>query len=136
MRSIWRGIANTIFWAYDRGSWPYDVLVVVILIFVLATPRNWFHDRPQTGVGASSSSSVQFVSEDSASQTRVYRLGASALSPEKRTAHPTPELERETHDILGRTVDDLKNRTFTVLRIDPVVDANGVVMHYDVTVHW
>jgi hypothetical protein len=134
MRSIWRGIANTIFWAYDRGSWPYDVLVVVILIFVLATPRNWFHDRPQTGVGASSS--VQFVSEDSASQTRVYRLGASALSPEKRTAHPTPELERETHDILGRTVDDLKNRTFTVLRIDPVVDANGVVMHYDVTVHW
>ena len=127
-------MVNTIFWAYDRGSWPYDVLVVVILIFVLATPRNWFHDRPQTEVGASSS--VQFVSQDSTSQTRVYRLEASALSPEKRTARPTPELERETHDILGRTVDDLKNRTFTVLRIDPVVDANGVVMHYDVTVHW
>jgi hypothetical protein len=134
MRSFWRGIVNTIFWAYDRGSWPYDVLVVVILIFVLATPRSWFHDRPQTGVGASSS--VQFVSEDSASQTRVYRLDASALSPVKRTAQPTPELERETHDILGRAVDDLEHRTFTVLRIDPVQDANGVVMHYDVTIHW
>jgi hypothetical protein len=136
MRSFWRGIVNTIFWAYDRGSWPYDVLVVAILIFVLATPRSWFHDRPQTGVGASASASVQFVSEDSASQTRVYRLDASALSLEKRTAHPTPELERETHDILGRTVDDLKERTFTVLRIDPVVDAHGVVRHYDVTIHW
>jgi hypothetical protein len=133
MRSFWRGIVNTIFWAYDRGSWPYDVLVVVILIFVLATPRSWFHDRPQTGVGASSS--VQFVSEDSPNQTRVYRLDASALSPEKRTARPTPELERETHDILGRTVDDLKDRTFTVLRIDPAVDANGAVLHYDVTIH-
>jgi hypothetical protein len=134
MRSFWRGMRNTIFWAYDRGSWPYDVLVVVILIFVLATPRSWFHDRPQTGVGASSS--VQFVSEDSASQTRIYRLNASALSAEKRTAHPTPELEREMHDILGRAVDDLNERTFTVLRIDPVVDAHGVVLHYDVTVHW
>jgi hypothetical protein len=134
MRSFWRGVVKTIFWAYDRGSWPYDVLVVVILIFVLATPRGWFHDRPQSGVGASSG--VQFVSEDSASQTRTYRLDASALSPEKRTPHPTPELERETHDILGRTVEDLKARTFTVLRIDPAVDANGVVQHYDVTIHW
>ena len=49
MRSIWRGIVSTIFWSYERGSWPYDVLVVVIVIFVLATPRSWFHDRPQAG---------------------------------------------------------------------------------------
>ena len=134
MRAIGRILRSVVLWSYERGTVPYDAAVAVILVFVLLTPRGWFHDRPQTGVGASSG--VQFVSEDSASQTRVYRLDASALSLEKRTAHPTPELERETHDILGRTVDDLKSRTFTVLRIDPVVDANGVVMHYDVTVHW
>ncbi len=134
MRSFWRGIVNTIFWSYDRGSWPYDVLVVVILIFVLATPRSWFHDRPQEGVGASSS--VQFVSEDAPGQTRVYRLDAGALSPQKRTARPTPELERETHDILGRTVDELNERSFTVVRIDPVLDDKGAVQHYDVTIHW
>jgi hypothetical protein len=135
MRSIWRGIVNTIFWAYERGSWPYDVLVVVILLFVLATPRAWFHDRPQSEeVGASSS--VQFVSEDSASQTRIYRLDASALRADKRTPRPTPELERETHDIIGRTVDDLQRKSFTVVRIDPVLDVNGKVLDYDVTVHW
>lgn len=134
MRSIWRGIVNTIFWAYDRGSWPYDVLVVVIVIFVLATPRSWFHDRPQEAVGASSS--VQFVSEDTSSQTRVYRLDASALSPQKRTTRPTPELERETHDILGRTVDDLNERTFQVLRIVPILDDKGAALHYDVTIHF
>ena len=134
MRSFWRGIVNTIFWSYDRGSWPYDVLVIVIVIFVLATPRSWFHDRPQEVVGASSS--VQFVSEDAPSQTRIYRLDASALSPQKRTARPTPELERETHDILGRTVDDLNDRAFTVVRIDPALDDRGAVEHYDVTIHW
>jgi hypothetical protein len=132
MRSFWRGIVRTIFWSYDRGSWPYDVLVVAIIIFVLATPRSWFHDRPQLGIGASAS--VQLVSEDSASQTRVYRLDAAALSPQKRATKPSPELERETHDILGRTVGDLKDRTFQVLRIDPVLDGDGGVLHYDVTI--
>ncbi len=133
MRSFWRCIVRTIFWSYERGSWPYDVLVVAIVIFVLATPRSWFHDRPQASAGASAS--VQFVSEDSASQTRIYRLDAAALSPQKRATKPTPELERETHDILGRTVGDLKDRTFQVLRIDPVLDRNGAVLHYDVTIH-
>jgi hypothetical protein len=133
MRSFWRGIVRTIFWSYDRGSWPYDVLVVAIVIFVLATPRSWFHDWPQSGAGESAS--VHFVSEDSGSQTRIYRLDATGLSPQKRAIRPTPELERETHDILGRTVDDLKDRTFQVLRIDPVLDGNGAVLHYDVTIH-
>jgi hypothetical protein len=132
MRSFWRAIVRTIFWSYDRGSWPYDVLVVAIVIFVLATPRSWFHDRPQSGAGTNAS--VQFIAEDSGSQTRIYRLDAAALEPQKRATKPTPELERETHDILSRTVDDLRDRTFQVLRIDPVLDGAGAVLHYDVTV--
>src|SRR5271156_1328914 len=101
MRSFWRGIVRVFFWSYDRGSWPYDVLVVAIVIFVLATPRSWFHDRPQSGAGATAS--VQFFPEDPGSDPRMYRLAAAALSQEKRATRPTPELERETHDILGRT---------------------------------
>jgi len=54
----------------------------------------------------------------------------------KRSTHPTPELERETHDILGRTVDDLKGHTFQVMRIDPVANPNGAIAYYDVSVKW
>jgi hypothetical protein len=134
MRSLWRGIVRVIFWSYERGSWPYDLLVIAIIVFVLASPRSWFHDRPQSG--AAVSASVEFVSEDSDGQTRTYRVAASALSPEKRTAKATPELERETHAILGRTVDDLKERTFQVLRIDPVLAGDGSVSYYDVMVRF
>jgi hypothetical protein len=133
MRSLWRGITRTIFWSYERGSWPYDVLVVAILIFVLATPRRWFHDQPQSGAGAGSR--VELVSEDSGGQTRTYRIDAAVLSPQKRSSKPTPELERETHDILGRTVDDLKDHTFQIVGIDPVLSSEGSVTYYDVTVH-
>jgi len=133
MRSFWRGVVRTIFWPYERGSWPYDALVIAIVIFVLATPRSWFHDQPRSGAGASSS--VELVSEDPGSQTRTYRLSAAALSPEKRTPKPTPELERETHNILGRTISDLHDRSFQVVRINPVLATDtGSVLYYDVTV--
>ena len=133
MRTLWRGISRTIFWSYDRGSWPYDVMVIAIVLFVLATPRHWFHDEPQTSAVAGAD--VQFLSADSDNLTRTYRLDAKALRPEKRTASTTPELERETHDILGRTVEELKERTFQVRRIDPVRADDGSVLYYDVTVH-
>lgn len=132
MRALWRGITRTIFWSYERGSWPYDVLVGVILVFVLLTPRSWFHDRPQES--AASSASVQLVAEDSGVGTRTFRVDAAVLSREKRTAKPTPELERETHAILSRTVDDLRDSTFQVVRIDPGLASDGSVSYYDVTV--
>jgi hypothetical protein len=133
MRKIWRGIASTIFWSYERGSWPYDLMVIAIVIFVLLSPRRWFQDQSQAV--APSSSDIQLVQEDPGNQTRTYRLDAKALPLEKRAVRPTPELERETHDILGRTVDDLKGHTFQVQRIDPVRTGDGPVLYYDVTVH-
>jgi hypothetical protein len=107
-------------------------MVAAIVLFVLLTPRSWFHDQPQSS--ALATAGVQILSEDSARRTRTYRLDADLLALKKRTAKPTPELERETHDILGRTVDELKGRTFQVLRIDPVRADDGSVTYYDVTV--
>jgi len=132
MRKLWRGIVNTIFWSYERGSWPYDLMVIAIVIFVLLSPRRWFHDQSQTL--AQANSDIQLLQEDSANHTHTYRIDAAVLPAEKRTARPTPELERETHDLLGRTVEDLKGHTFQVQRINPVRSGDGPVLYYDVTV--
>jgi hypothetical protein len=74
-------------------------------------------------------------SEDPASQTHTYRVDATVLAPEKRTTRATPELERETHDILARTVAELKDQTFQVVHIEPVSAQDGSILYYDVTVH-
>jgi len=55
--SVWRTLGGYLFWTYERGSFHYDVMVTVILLFVFLAPR-WvnFNDRPtertphQTGV--------------------------------------------------------------------------------------
>lgn len=42
-----RYLRRLIFWDFPRASWQYDVVVGLILIFVFATPREWFHDQPK-----------------------------------------------------------------------------------------
>jgi hypothetical protein len=37
---VWRGL----FWTYDRGSWQYDVMVILILAFVWLTSPAWLGD--------------------------------------------------------------------------------------------
>ena len=46
MASLGRILSKTFFWSYERGTWQYDVAVILILVFVLLTPRNWFRDLP------------------------------------------------------------------------------------------
>jgi hypothetical protein len=133
MRSFWQAIVRTLLWSYERGSWPYDVMVIVIILFVLVTPARWFHDQPQAA--ALADSKVQFRSQDFASQTHTYRLDASLLAPDKRASRATPELERETHDILTHNVDDLRDESFQIVRINPVRAHDGSIESYDVTVH-
>lgn len=133
MKKIWRAIGRVFFWSYDRGSWPYDIMVVAILVFVLLTPRKWFHDQPRSAGAARPG--VELIAQNSDSQSYTYRMNASMLPVEKRSAKSTPELEREMHDTLGRNVPDLADRPFQVIQIDPVTGAGGAVLYYDVTVH-
>jgi hypothetical protein len=131
MKAIWQGIVRTLFWSHERGSWPYDVMVVAIVAFVLLTPRTWFHDRSQSA--AAVTAEVQLVAQDS-DGTLTYRIDSKILPADKRTPHLTPELEREIHQALGRAVGDLKGRMFQVREVDPERAEDGSVVAYLVKV--
>ncbi len=129
MRTLWRGISNTIFWSYERGTWPYDVLVGSVVLFVFLSPRTWFDDQPQLGP-LGRQSQVQLLPEDPTARTRTYRVDAHLLSIPKRT----PEWEKETHDALRKNVEELRNRSFKIERIDPVRGEDGRILYYDIVV--
>lgn len=48
MYSVGRAIKRVLLWSYERGTWQYDVLCLVILAFVFLTPRSVF-DRSTAG---------------------------------------------------------------------------------------
>lgn len=39
MSRVWRTLNGYLFWTYDRGSFHYDVMVTLILVFIFAAPR-------------------------------------------------------------------------------------------------
>ena len=42
MKHLVRVIKGVILWSYERTTWQWDVLCVLILIFIFLTPKTWF----------------------------------------------------------------------------------------------
>jgi hypothetical protein len=47
LRKLYHAVRPALFWSYRRGSWQYDVIVVLILGFIFLTPRSFFSDQPR-----------------------------------------------------------------------------------------
>jgi hypothetical protein len=131
MRTIWRILVRTIFWSFERGTWPYDVAVVLIVVFVLLSPRSWFNDRTPVSP-PHSRSIVQLRDAPSTEGIEVYRVDARMLAASDHT--PAPELEHQLHEAVRKNVENLHQSEFEIVRIDPVRGDNGAVAYYDVSV--
>ncbi|HEV2289401.1 MAG TPA: hypothetical protein VGR81_10655 [Candidatus Acidoferrales bacterium] len=132
MRKLWHGFANTILWSYERGSWPYDVMVVAIVMFVLLTPRSWFHDRQPSS--SQSNSGITLIMRDPTMHIETYRVDGSLLPHSDPVKAADPQFEERAHEILSQSVDELKNQSFQIRRIQTVRDNDGAVLFYDVDV--
>jgi hypothetical protein len=127
MASLGQILSRTFFWSYDRGTWQYDLAVILILVFVLLTPRNWFQDQPQVGLPAVRDQ-VQLLSAIGNHQT--YRVDARILAPPAKT----PALENDLHNALQKSLPDLNNGRFSIAKIEAVRDEQGTVIAYQVEI--
>lgn len=127
MAGLGRVLYRTLLWSYERGSWQYDVAVGVILVFVLLTPSRWFRDQPQVGVPATASmvESVKYTGD-----AEVYRVDARLLAPPERT----PALQNDLHNAMQRARPDLSDGHFSIGKIEPIRDAEGNVIAYQVEI--
>lgn len=125
MTSLGRILSKTFFWSYERGAWQYDVAVILILVFVLLTPRHWFRDLPEAGSPAAAGQ-VQLLSEDGNRQT--FRVDARVLTP------PKFALQSDLHTALQQALPALHNGSFSISKIDPVRDEQGLVIAYQVEI--
>jgi len=54
-------IRKLFFWNYARNTWQWDVLCVVILIFIFLTPKSWFENSERRGYLAHQNSTASTV---------------------------------------------------------------------------
>jgi len=52
VRGFFTTLKKIFFWNYPRNTWQWDLLCVVILIFIFLTPKSWFDgsERPRNMV--------------------------------------------------------------------------------------
>ena len=131
MRTIWRIFLRTVFWSFERGTWPYDIAVAVIVVFVLLSPRSWFHDQPPLGP-ARDAALVELRDADLRGGTRTYRVSAKLLLSSAKV--PESELEHELHEAVRRNVETLQKSRFEIVRIQPIRADDGSIAYYDVSI--
>jgi len=127
MASPKRIFSRIFFWSYERGTWQYDVAVVAIVLFVLLTPPRWFHDQPEVGLPAAPGQ-FQLVSDGGNAQ--IYRVDARVLAPPIKT----PALENDLHNMLQKSLPDLRSGRFAIAKIEAERDAQGTVIAYKVEI--
>ena len=117
-------IRNSIFWSYERGSWQYDVICVLILAFIFLTPARWFHDRPRLQL--SDLRHVQGIVEVShTDQIWVYQLDARLVE----SLGEVPPREA-VHQLLLQRV----KPPFKIRSIKPLLGTGDVILGYTVEI--
>lgn len=117
-------IKKAIFWSYERGSWQYDLIVLMILAFIFLTPARWFHDRPRLQL--SDLRHVQGIVEvGHTDRVWVYQLDARLV--ESLGAIPTREA---VHQLLLQRV----KPPFRISSVRPILGTGDVVLGYTVEV--
>lgn len=118
-------LSKTFFWSYERGTWQYDLAVILILVLVLATPRHWFRDQPEAS-GPAAAGQVQLLSDDGKQQT--YRVDARVLTP------PKFALQSDLHTALQQALPELRKGNFSISKVEPLRDEQGMVIAYQVEI--
>jgi hypothetical protein len=117
-------IGNYIFWAYERGSAHYDVLVTAILLFMFVSPHFInYNDRPVETVALHASevlvkeAGISGNSSRFLYQIRADDLGGASTDTELRTA-------------ILRVIEPISGEV-SLERYEPVRDAQNRIVAYN-----
>jgi hypothetical protein len=125
---MFQTIRSYIFWAYERGSVPYDVMVTLILAFMFLSPRFInYNDRPVETVALHASEVLVKEAGTSASGSSrfMYQVRADDMGGAKTDAERQAAILRVIEPISGEV---------SLERYEPVRDAQGKIVAYNVWV--
>ena len=118
-----RILKSYLFWTYPRGSFHYDVMVTLILVFLFVSPRLInYRDRPQETL----TSTKDILVRTNGPNAWIYQIGADQLADTSNDEKLKAELERRIQAISGNVQID---------RYREDKDASGQVTQYRVWAH-
>lgn len=121
-----RTLRSYLFWTYERGSFHYDVMVTLILLFIFLTPRFInYRDRPKFQLPS------QIMVENDGSGELVYQVRAQDVqSSLPRTGDPDVRTRRALRRLIEPIAGDV-----LIERYEPLTSPTGQVSSYRVWAH-
>jgi hypothetical protein len=119
MNAIWRTIRGYILWQYERGTLHYDIMVTLILIFVLFSPRVInFNDKP---ISRNPHPTEVVVTADTEGRL-FYQVAGAAV---------TPGDDQSVREQLLHIIEPISGAV-SIVSYEPVADGKGKVQSYKV----
>ena len=119
MNAIWRTIRGYILWQYERGTLHYDIMVTLIIVFVLFSPRVInFNDKP---ISRNPHPTEVVVTADTEGHL-FYQVAASAV---------TPGDNQSVREQLLRIIEPISGAV-SIVSYDTVADGKGKLQSYNV----
>jgi hypothetical protein len=117
-------LKSYIFWTYERGSFHYDIMVTLILIFMFVAPRYInFNDRPVETVALHASEVLVREAGTSGDSSRfIYQVRADDMGGAANDADRRAAILRVVEPISGEV---------ELERYEPVYDPQGKVIAYN-----
>jgi hypothetical protein len=117
-------LRNYIFWAYERGSFHYDVMVTAILVFMFVSPHYInFNDKPVETVALHASEVLVKEAGSSDGKSRfMYQIRSDDMGGARGEVEQRAAILRVIEPISGEVSLD---------RYEPVKDAQGKVVAYN-----
>jgi hypothetical protein len=117
-------IRNYIFWAYERGSFHYDVMVTAILIFMFVSPHFIdFKDKPVETVALHASEVLVKEAGSSGSSSRfIYQIRADEMGGASTDSARRAAILRVVEPISGEV---------SLERYEAVRDTQGRIIAYN-----
>jgi hypothetical protein len=117
-------IRNYIFWAYERGSFHYDVMVTAILIFMFVSPHFIdFKDKPVETVALHASEVLVREAGTSGGSSRfIYQVRADDMNGANTDAERRAAILRVIEPISGEV---------SLERYEPVRNVQGRIIAYN-----
>jgi hypothetical protein len=115
---------SSIFWAYERGSVQYDIMVTAILLFMFVSPHIIdYKDKPVETVALHASEVLVREAGTSGESSRfIYQVRADDMGGAATDAERRAAILRVVEPISGEV---------TLERYEPVYDAQGRVIAYN-----
>jgi len=115
---------RSVFWTYRRGSWQYDIIVLVILAFIFLSPASWFAPQPAPQVtGFLKNQGI--IQVGSIKDNWSYIVDARLIK-----AQPGQKLEDTVSAVLSQRL----HKTVAVKSVDEILDKNKAVTGYMVVI--